>query len=66
MNRIQPFKQKKSIGKEKWYEKINMTYNANAKNQLQTTDSLLFTNESLKKCDMEYSTEYQSVAHLKY
>ena len=57
MNRIQPFKQKKSIGKEKWYEKINMTYNANAKNQLQTTDSLLFTNESLKK--MRYGIQHR-------
>ncbi len=57
MNRIQPFKQKKSIGKEKWYEKINMTYNANAKNQLQTTDSLLFTNESIKK--MRYGIQHR-------
>lgn len=31
MTRIYPFKRKNPVGKEKWYEKISLTYNGNAK-----------------------------------
>ena len=57
MNRINPFERKKAIGKQKWYEKINMTYSANAKNQIETTDSLLFTQETLH--NMKYGIQHK-------
>ena len=31
MSSISPFKRKKAVGKERWYEKIKMSYSANAK-----------------------------------
>lgn len=31
MSRIYPFKRKKAVGKEKWFEKISMSYSGNAK-----------------------------------
>lgn len=31
MSRIYPFKRKKPVGKEKWYEKISMSYSGNAR-----------------------------------
>ncbi|GIR13604.1 MAG: hypothetical protein CM15mP23_21790 [Cryomorphaceae bacterium] len=46
MNRINPFARKQNYGKQKWYEKITIAYNANAKNQIQTIDSLLFRREN--------------------
>ncbi|WP_194830997.1 putative LPS assembly protein LptD [Prolixibacter sp. SD074] len=33
MNRIYPFKSKQSIGKQKWYEKIGITYTADIQNK---------------------------------
>lgn len=36
VNRFSPFERKNSAGKEKWYEKINMSYRADAKNQIDT------------------------------
>lgn len=47
-NRANPFKSKNRIGPERWYEKIGITYNAQASNQIQTYDSLLFKKETLK------------------
>ena len=51
-----PFKRKLSIGKQKWYEKIRMSYTTNAKNQIETTDSLLFTQETFDK--MKYGIKH--------
>jgi hypothetical protein len=39
--RISPFKRKEVVGGAKWYEKINLTYRLDAKNQLTTTDTML-------------------------
>lgn len=42
MSQIYPFKRKSSIGKEKWYEKFSLTYSAQSKNTVRTSDSTLF------------------------
>ncbi len=47
MQRIYPFKRKERIGKEKWYEKFSLQYKGEAKNRFLTTDSLLFTQQTL-------------------
>lgn len=49
MRTIYPFKRKKSSGKEKWYEKINMKYNSQLKNFVSTRDTILFTSETLDR-----------------
>lgn len=48
MNRIYPFKNKKSI-KPKWYDKIGVSATANARNDINTYDSILFSNQSLSR-----------------
>ncbi|MEM9549206.1 MAG: putative LPS assembly protein LptD [Bacteroidota bacterium] len=47
MNTIYPFKSNKG-GEEKWYEKINMNYNARFKNFVEATDTTLFSSETLE------------------
>jgi len=49
VSRISPFKRKKVIGAQRWYEKIGTSYSLRATNYIQTKDSLLFKNESLKE-----------------
>ena len=56
MNRMNPFERKKSSGKQKWYEKISLNYTANAKNQIESADSLLFKPETLDK--MKYGLQH--------
>jgi lipopolysaccharide assembly outer membrane protein LptD (OstA) len=57
VNRVRPFKRKVTLGKEKWYEKISMSYNAQARNQIETIDSLLFTSETLDR--MKYGIQHR-------
>lgn len=40
---IFPFKRKKLVGEERWYEKISFQYSSKFTNRIQTKDSLLFT-----------------------
>ncbi len=47
MNTIYPFQSKKG-GQERWYEKINVGYNAAFKNFVEATDTTLFTDETLQ------------------
>ncbi len=42
VNRIYPLKRKVTVGSEKWYEKIGVSYQNNFQNSIQTKDSLLF------------------------
>lgn len=42
-NRFYPFRKKNQVGKLKWYENIGLTYSSNARNDINTYDSLLFT-----------------------
>lgn len=52
ISRVTPFKAKVSTGKPKWYESIGITYNFEAKNVLNTYDSLLLRSDIFKK--MQY------------
>lgn len=42
LNRICPFKRKKSAGDERWYEKISLQYTGSITNSISTKDNLLF------------------------
>ncbi|MGZ4035390.1 MAG: putative LPS assembly protein LptD [Bacteroidia bacterium] len=46
MNRIYPFKSSKSVG-NKWYDKIGVSASANARNDISSGDSTLFTKKTL-------------------
>lgn len=56
VNRFYPFVRKISSGKKKWYETISMSYSGDAKNQIRTIDSLLFTKQSLN--DFKYGVRH--------
>ncbi len=42
LSTIFPFKRKKQVGEEKWYEKISLRYTGRMKNSIKTKDDLLF------------------------
>lgn len=48
-SRFYPFKRKVMVGKERWYEKIAMTYKGELKNNVNTTYEELFAGESWDK-----------------
>jgi lipopolysaccharide assembly outer membrane protein LptD (OstA) len=43
MSRIYPFKRKNAIGKERWYEKISMSYSGSLANSIDTKENKLLT-----------------------
>ena len=47
LQRIYPFKRKEQIGKERWYEKISLAYNARLENSFRAKDTSLFTKKTL-------------------
>ena len=48
LNRFFPFKRKKMAGKEKWYEKIGMSYSGSLTNSINTKENLLFKSNLVK------------------
>ena len=48
LNRFFPFKRKKMMGKERWYEKIGMSYSASLTNSINTKEDLLFKSSLVK------------------
>jgi hypothetical protein len=47
-NRFYPFRRKTRVGALRWYEDISVNYTMNARNQVNTLDSLLFRPETLE------------------
>lgn len=47
--RFFPLKRKKQVGPERWYEKIGVNGNVNFTNRINTKDSLLFTEPTLRR-----------------
>lgn len=48
LNRFYPFKRKKMVGKERWYEKIGMSYSGSLTNSINTKENLLFKSSLIK------------------
>ena len=42
MSQVYPFKRKKPIGNERWYEKIRLSYSMTASNSINTKENMLF------------------------
>ncbi|MBL7827673.1 MAG: LPS-assembly protein LptD [Saprospiraceae bacterium] len=64
MQRVFPFKRKVSTGeKDRWYEKISLTYSSRLDNSFRTVDTLLFTQQTLDNARMgmqhQASSDYQ-------
>ncbi len=47
-NRFYPFRRGTQVGQLRWYENISMGYTMNARNEISTVDSLLFSPETLQ------------------
>lgn len=48
MSRIYPFKRKNAVGKERWYEKIGMSYSGSLRNNIDTKEDKLFKSNLIK------------------
>lgn len=48
MSRIFPFKRKNAIGKERWYEKISMSYSGTLTNNIDTKENKLLTSSFVR------------------
>ena len=48
-NQFYPFRRKNPQGSYKWYENITVSYSMNAVNNINTVDTLLFSNDILKR-----------------
>ena len=48
LSRIYPFKRKQAVGKERWYEKISMSYTGYFRNSISTKENLLFKSNLIK------------------
>lgn len=48
LNRFYPFKRKKMAGKERWYEKIGVSYTGTLTNSINTKENLLFKSSLVK------------------
>lgn len=48
LNRFYPFKRKHAAGKDKWYEKISMSYTGSLTNSITTTESQLLKSNIIK------------------
>lgn len=48
ISRFYPFKRKHMVGKERWYEKISMSYTGHLSNSIDTKEDLLFKSNLIK------------------
>ncbi len=48
LNRFYPFRRKKMVGKERWYEKISMSYTGQLSNSITTKEDKLFKSNLIK------------------
>lgn len=51
LSTIFPFKRKRAVGEEKWYEKISVRYSGRLSNSIRTKDNLLFKSNLIKDWD---------------
>lgn len=57
MSRINPLKRKNPVGKERWYEKIAMTYSGSIQNSVKTKESDLFSEQMFR--DMKHGVQHR-------
>ena len=55
MNRIYPFKRKKRVGAERWYEKISISYSGQFRNSISTKENRLFQSNLIKDWNNGFS-----------
>jgi hypothetical protein len=64
------FKRKEQIGKTRWYETINLTYNSQLANRLEAPDSLFFSRQALERMrngmvhNLALNTNFRLLKHI--
>jgi len=70
MSRIYPFKSKNRSGKEKWYEKIGVSYSMDMQNTIDTKENKLMSSSLLKdwkngiKHSLPFSTSFKALKYV--
>lgn len=64
MQQIYPFKRKKPIGNERWYEKASLSYNFQFRNVISAVDSAIFTDKTLN--DMRTGAQHQATMNVPF
>lgn len=64
MDRIYPFKKEGRVGKEKWYERVTFKYDMNGQNRFTTTDTTLFTQQTLESA--QYGMRHKVASDLNF
>lgn len=57
LSRFYPFRRKHQVGKERWYEKISMSYTGQVSNSITTKENLLFKSNLIK--DWRYGFQHR-------
>lgn len=65
MSTFYPFKRKITKGKEKWYEKISLSYSSNAQNTLQATDTTILKKSAWKKLETGIKQQASTAAQFR-
>ncbi len=68
MNQIFPFKRKQQVGKQRWYEKIGLSYDLTANNRVQIVDTLLFAPDEWQNAlsEAEYSVVHSPRVNMNF
>lgn len=66
MQTVYPFKRKNPVGKEKWFEKINMSGSTRAANFVEATDSTLFDQSTLENMRSGVKHAYSVTSNMKF
>lgn len=56
VSRINPLKRREAVGKQRWYEKISMSYTGTLRNSVTADTKNIFSNQTLK--DMKYGIQH--------
>ncbi len=64
LNRIYPFKHKKRIGPEQWYEKIAFQYSGSGRAQIMSTDTSLFDAATWRNA--QWGTQHRANANVNF
>lgn len=65
VGRFYPFKRKTRVGKQKWYEKIDMRYSSNFENSVRSPDSTLFQADIVNRMENGFKHEVPVQASFK-
>ena len=64
LTRRYPFRRKRQVGKERWYEKISISYTGNLSNSINTSEDQLLKSNLIKRLAQRYATSLHHRCYL--